>query len=124
MKDVTIFKLLEDAGIDSNQCTLDQMNGVEYILEKVDSSSIIPLESSTTDIVEMYYDGFPIIGIAMVKKVSPEDITDIITNVIELVKVSPYVKYGLSKYFTIQRHKQSELYKKKKARKIKVVILN
>ena len=32
MNDKTIFKLLEDVGIDPYNCTLDQINAVEYLL--------------------------------------------------------------------------------------------
>ena len=109
MNDKTIFKLLEDAGIDPYNCTLDQINAVEYLLEKIDNTSIIPLETDTSSIIDMYYNsGLSLTSIAVLKKTTVSAIAELINNVKELVKISPYVKYGLTKYFTMQRHMKAE----------------
>lgn len=102
MNDETIFKLLEDAGINPYDCTLDQINAVEYLLEKIDNTSIIPLETNTSSIIDMYYSsGLSLTAISVLKKTNVATIAELVNNVKELVKVSPYVKYGLTKYFTM-----------------------
>ena len=123
MNDKTIFKLLEDVGIDPYNCTLDQINAVEYLLEKIDNTSIIPLETDTSSIIDMYYNsGLSLTSIAVLKKTTVSAIAELINNVKELVKISPYVKYGLTKYFTMQRHMKAEREREERERKLHEII--
>lgn len=119
MNDETIFKLLEDAGINPYDCTLDQINAVEYLLEKIDNTSIIPLETNTSSIIDMYYSsGLSLTAISVLKKTNVATIAELVNNVKELVKVSPYVKYGLTKYFTMQRHMKAKKEKEERERNL------